>query len=212
VPLIEDSPLRERPAVDGGPDAISFDNVEVEHAAAGESDLAVTVLRLPATHGPGDPNHRLGRYLRRMHDGRAVIVLEQRHAEWRWVRGYVDNVAAAIALAVEDARASGRIYNVAEQHHYTEAEWVRRIGDTVGWTGEVLTVPDRLLPEQLGRTFDFQQQYVVDSSRIRRELDYREHVDEDEGLRRTIAWELRDLQPASHAEYAAEDIAARNAV
>jgi nucleoside-diphosphate-sugar epimerase len=35
--------------------------------------------------------------------------------------GYVDNVAVAIAIVVTDERASGRIYNVGEDHALTEA-------------------------------------------------------------------------------------------
>ena len=97
-------------------------------------------------------------------------------------------------------------FHVVERH---TAEWVRRIGDAVGWTGEILEVPNGLLPDQLRRHFDFRQQYVVDSGLIRRELDYREHVNEDVALRRTIEWELRNLVDVSDSEYASEDAVAR---
>lgn len=63
VPLREDSPLRSLPAADndrGG----GFDNLEAERAAQAKTELPTTILRLPATHGPGDPQHRLARYLR----------------------------------------------------------------------------------------------------------------------------------------------------
>jgi nucleoside-diphosphate-sugar epimerase len=74
----------------------------------------------------------------------------------------------------------------------------------------VLAVPERSLPEELRRPFDFRQQFVVDSSRIRRELGYREPIDEDDALRRTIEWELSELPAPSEADYAAEDIASRS--
>jgi uncharacterized protein YbjT (DUF2867 family) len=105
-------------------------------------------LRPPDTER-GDPQHRLHRYLKRMDDHRPVIVLEERHARWRWTPGYVENVAAAIALAVDDERAAGRVYNVAEPTVYAEADWVRRIGDAAGWSGEVVAIAETDLPEQL---------------------------------------------------------------
>lgn len=206
LPLTEDSPLRWRPAPDGGGEDATFDNVDVERALSCSTEFPVTILRLPATHGPGDPQHRLSRYLQRMDDGRPAILLEESHAQWRWVRGYVENVAAAIALAVQNNRATGRVYNVAEQTAYTEADWVRRIGQLAGWNGTVMAVSRDALPERLRQPFDFSQDYVLDSSRIRSELGYREPVGEAVALERTIAWERRNPPvTTSSPDYEAED-------
>jgi nucleoside-diphosphate-sugar epimerase len=205
VPLTEESPLRSLPAPDTGSEDVAYDNIDVEKAVGG-GHLPVTILRLPATHGPGDPQRRLHRYLKRMDDHRPVIVLEERHAHWRWTRGYVENVAAAIALAVVDERAAGRVYNVAESTVYTEAEWVRRLGDVAGWSGEVVAIPEADLPEQLRQPYNFDQDYVVDSTRIRRELGFREAVDEATALERTIEWERRNAPADAPApSYTAED-------
>lgn len=210
LPLTEDSPLRSRPAPDSGAEDVAYDNIDVERAIANVAGFPVTVLRLPATHGPGDPQHRLFGYVQRMSDNRPAIMLEEKLANWRWVRGYVENVAAAIALTVVDPRAAGRIYNVAEQTAYTEAEWVRRIGKAAGWAGEVVPVPRHLLPAslRLSHDFDFTQDYVVDSTRIRSELGYKEPVNEDDALRQTIEWE-RHNPPAPNPtpDYEAEDAA-----
>lgn len=206
VPLTEGSPLRSRPAADTGGEDVAYDNVDVEQAVSVDERLPVTILRLPATHGPGDPQHRLFRYVKRMDDRRPFIVLEESYAHWRWAHGYVENVAAAITLAVENGNASGRIYNVAEQTAYSEADWVRRIGDAVGWVGEVVAVPERVLPDRLRQPYDFGQQYNVDSTRIRRELGYSEPVSEDEALQRTIEWErCNPPDPVRAADYEAED-------
>ena len=207
LPLTEESPLRSRPAADAGSEDVVHDNVDVEKALAG-GPLPVTILRLPATHGPGDPQHRLFRYLKRMDDRRPAIVLEERFARWRWTRGYVENVAAAIALAVEDedGRAAGRVYNVADPTVHAEADWVRRIGEAAGWSGEIVTIPAADLPERLRQPYDFDQDYVVDSTRIRDELGYGEPVDEDTALERTIEWERRNPPAGAPApDYAAED-------
>jgi hypothetical protein len=38
-------------------------------------------------------------YIKRMDDGRPAILLDEAYARWRWARGYVENIAHAIALA-----------------------------------------------------------------------------------------------------------------
>jgi len=187
-----------------------------------DSNLPATILRLPATHGPGDDKHRLFPYLKRMDDGRPAILLDEAYAGWRWSRGYVEDVAHAIALAVTDERATGRIYNVAYAETLSEAEWVKAIArvydsdwpltpDTRHPSVEVVALPSDQLPQSLRRDmFDFSQQYEVDSNRIRRELGYSEIVPFDEALRRTILWERSNppekLLPEDF-DYAAEDAA-----
>jgi nucleoside-diphosphate-sugar epimerase len=41
----------------------------------GTAGLPGTVLRLPTVYGPGDYQHRLFEYLKRMDDGRPAILL-----------------------------------------------------------------------------------------------------------------------------------------
>ena len=94
-------------------------------------------------------------------------------ARWKCPRGYVDNVAAAIVLAVTDDRAAGQVYNIAEPIAFTEAEWVHRIGEVAGWRGEVVTVPRNRIP----LPYRVEQSLDTDSGRIRRELGYAEPVE-----------------------------------
>jgi nucleoside-diphosphate-sugar epimerase len=135
-----------------------------------------------------------------MVDGRRVIVLDEEWARWRCLRGYVADVATAIALAVTDPRAVGRVYNVAEPNAWTEAEWVTRIAEAAGWGGRIVTAPRGRLPVP----FRTDQDLVADSSRIRAELGYTEVVAPGEALRQTVAWERQHL-PDQPADYAAED-------
>lgn len=60
-----------------------------------------------------------------MDGGRPATLLDEALANWDWTRGYVENIAAAIALVVTDERSTGCIYNVGE--------------------GEVLTMEDVIL-------------------------------------------------------------------
>jgi nucleoside-diphosphate-sugar epimerase len=144
---------------------------------------------LPAVYGPGDKYHRTHEYLKRMDDGRERILLEQTHARWRWTRGYVENVADAITLAVTDERASGRIFNVGESNALTEREWVQNIGNAAGWTGEVVSIPRELMPEHLLAPYRFEHHLDCDTSRVREELGYSERVSRDEAMLATVEWE-----------------------
>ncbi len=205
LPLTEESPLRRRSAPDRGSVHVDFDNVEVEEQALRDAQFPVTSLRLPATYGPGDPQHRLYEYVGRMDDERPAILIDERFAGWRWVRGYVEDVAAAIALAATDERASGRVYNVAQPVAYSETQWAEMVADVHGWQGEILAVPSAILPESLRMDYDERQEYVVSSDLIRNELGYAERVPLNEGLRRTIEWERGNPPAGVTFDYEAED-------
>jgi len=216
--ITEDSPLREnlypyrsdpRRAED---DPLKwqddYDKILVERIVMSDPDLPGTILRLPMVYGPGDYQHRMFAYLKRMDDQRPAILLDESEAKWKWTHGYVENVAAAIALAVTDERAAGRIYNVGEPFTFSMATWVDKIGAVAGWQGRIVRVPQGHLPEPLRWGINAEQHIVVDSSRIRRELGYCERVDIDEAIRRTVDWE-RAHHPAKVDEkdfdYAVED-------
>ena len=177
LPVAEDAPLRERlyPYRGKGMGLENYEKVLVERAAVSAPDLPATIIRLPATFGAGDPQRRLAPELKLMDGGRPEIAIDERLARWRWTRAYVENVAEAIALAVTDGRAAGRVYNAGDEDALSYAEWVRAIGRAAGWPGEVVTLPAERLPRALQPPpGDYDQHLVADSTRIRRELGYRE--------------------------------------
>ncbi|HKO61316.1 MAG TPA: NAD-dependent epimerase/dehydratase family protein [Pyrinomonadaceae bacterium] len=207
MPLTEDSPLRKKLSIRG----LDYNKTAIERRLVETKSLNATILRLPAIHGRGDHVHRLFSFIKRMDDGRPFILLSEAAAQWQWARGYVEDMAHAIVLAVTDERAAGRIYNVAYEKTFNGLEWVQQIGRIVGWTGEVIVLPNEQLPAHLqSSTHDLTQQFEVDSSRIRKELDYTELVEFDEAMRRTIDWERKNppakVDPAEF-NYHAEDAA-----
>ena len=205
MPVTEDSATRAGRAPDLGPE-IDFDNLEVEQALARDPALPVTVLRLPAIYGAGDPQRRLARYVRRMNDRRAAIVLDERVARLRWSRGYVENVAAAIVMAATDERAAGRIYNVAEPTVQTWAEWLADIANVCDWRGEVVALPREELPDSLRASWmAAEQDLYASSTRLREELGYEEPITIGEGLRRAVEWEGDQERDEPPPDYADED-------
>jgi nucleoside-diphosphate-sugar epimerase len=215
VPIAEDAPLREtlfpyRHTAAGPADwTYHYEKILVERALLAGA-LPATVLRLPAVYGPGDPYRRLRPYIKRMDDRRPAILLESAQAAWRWSHGYVENVAQAIALAVTDQGAAGKVYNVGESVVPTMAQRIRRIGDIAGWSGEVVPLSADRLPPHLRTPYQPKQDLVMGTTRIRSELGFGEPVSYDEGLRRTVAWERANPAETGDpgpAEYAAEDAA-----
>jgi nucleoside-diphosphate-sugar epimerase len=200
VPLTEDSPLRTRSEtyppervkmlqkVFGWLDE-TYDKIPVEQAVMSRQNLPGTVLRLPFVYGPGDRLHRLFPIVKRVDDGRRTILMSEQMAAWRGPRGYVENVAAAIAAAATDQRAAGRIYNVAEQPCYSEYEWTQLVARAAGFEGEIRVVPPTEAPAHLKPPGNWNQHWSADSSRIRRELDYQEPIALTDALNATIAWE-----------------------
>ncbi len=210
VPLTEDALLRERlyPYRGEGRGLDDYDKILVERVAMAQPDLPGTILRLPMVYGPGDYQHRLFLELKRMDDGRPAILLAEDVARWRWTRGYVEDVARAVALAATDERAVGRTYNVGEPEALTYAAWVEALGRAAGWQGRVVALPRERLPAHLAPPGgDYAQDLVADTTRIREELSYAERLPRDDALRRAIEWE-RANRPTGKPEwfdYAAED-------
>jgi nucleoside-diphosphate-sugar epimerase len=215
-PLTEDAPLRAnlypyRGAGPGMPEwADEYDKILVERAVLGAQEPAGTVLRLPMVYGPGDVQHRLYPYLKRMDDGRPTIPLAEGFARWRWTRGSVEDVAAAVAQAATDDRAAGRVYNVGEPDALSEAEWVTVVGRAAGWRGAVVPVPREAAAHLPGPDYDWRFELATDTRGIRQELGFAEPVGREEALRRAVAWERANPPanaPPGMFDYAAEDAA-----
>ena len=160
APLAEDAPLRTNLFPYGG----EYEKILVERVVA---ERGGTILRLPAVFGPGD---------QRMHEWIGGIVsMSEPQSRWRWTRGYVENVADAMALAAIDPRAAGKTYNIGDVDAPPEREWVQMLG------GRVNIVKESPLP------FDWRYDLVTDSSAIRRDLGYAERASREEAIARTIA-------------------------
>jgi len=162
IPLRESSPLRSvlHPyrTAETPQDALEYyyDKILAEREIAASTDMPATILRLPKVYGPGD-NADL-----------ATVYGFRNHPVWRWTHGHVENVAAAIALAIMDERATGQIYNVGEEETLTVAE-------------RLAYLPPRPNAEILGHPANFKQDIAYDTSRIRDELGFAEVLSEREG-------------------------------
>lgn len=222
MPLTEASPLRAQlypyrhPSQSQDDWFRLYDKILVERVVMSDPALPATVLRLPAVYGPGDAQHRLFPFIRRIDDGRRFIPMAREKGGWRWTHGYVANVAHAIALAVTDDRAAGRTYNVGDAETPTVAEWVHMIAEAARGEedtrvlAQVVLLTADALPPHLKEEANYAQDIALDTSRIRTELGYAEPVTRETALRHTIRWQ-RETQPARvdprRFDYDAEDAA-----
>jgi len=188
-----------------------YDKIPAERVVMNDRELPGTVLRLPMVYGPGDPLHRFYPVVKRITDGRRHIIFADTLAAWRSPRGYVENVATAIALATTDDRAARRIYNVCEEPSFSELEWARKIAGEMQWEGEFIVLPVGRTPPHLLQPGNAAQHWAASSARIRRELGYKEPVSIEQAIRRTIGWERENppkVASLAKFDYAAEDTAA----
>ncbi|MFD3262222.1 NAD-dependent epimerase/dehydratase family protein [Paenibacillus lentus] len=213
MPISETSALRNNrhpyqdPAKDPDDWCNLYDKIPLEEMVMNDPYIKATIVRLPAVYGSNDPQHRLFHYfkLKPLRDGRSIILLDEGYANWLWTHGYVEDVAYGIALAITNERAIGRLYNITEPQTRTMLDFIHAIGKQLDWNGEIIQVPSGHLPDELGIPLRTEQNIIVESNRIREELGYREAFSFEEGLKKTIAWELAHLPVEIGLDYDKED-------
>lgn len=114
--------------------------------------------------------------------GSSLLRLNSAEAQWRCTRGYVEDVAWAIALAAVNDRAAGEVYNVGEPEALTEQAWAEAIAQAASWPGRVVADPSA----PPSRPANWSVPLTVDTERIRAHLGYQEPVGRADGLRRTV--------------------------
>lgn len=203
VPINEASPLRAKPLREDEPG----DKRDVEKLM-NSSKEPCTLLRLAPLYGPNDFLRRFYPLIVRMIDKRPFILLGKAQADWKWTHAYVNDAAHAIALAAMQPEQRHRVYNVGELKTPTVKERIEHLGTVFGWDGRVSVLLDSALPDYLQTPGDFSQDLLVDSSRIRSELGFKEVADYYDGLAESVEWYQANPPPnfaGKKFSYAAED-------
>lgn len=173
------------------------------------------MFRYPHVYGPRQLVPREWCILRRILDGRRFILLPDGGLTLH-TYGYAENLAHAVLLAVDrpDA-AAGRAWNCGDETVWTLRQVVERVAQLMAHDWEILSLPAEVaIPAQPMLAHEQAQHRVMDLSRLRHELGYRDLVPPAEGLRRTVEWLLAHRpEPGGLTErilgdtfdYAAED-------
>jgi nucleoside-diphosphate-sugar epimerase len=196
----EDSPLRQtrypyrgsEPRAPDAPDRYldDYDKIPIEQIVRTLS-TPWTILRLPMIYGPGDRQRRFRWAIEPMSRGEQRLVVPRGWARWLSTYGYIENMAAGIVATLGAPQAMAQTFNLGEAAPVDHLEWARRIGRCMDWQGdiEITDQPDNPFARRIAG-LDLRVSFEPDSGLIRSLLDYREIVDIETGLERTIAAEL----------------------
>lgn len=167
-----------------------------------EASMNVTHFRYPSVYGPWQVRPTTVWWvMQRCLDKRPYVVLPEGGLTL-FTRGYSENVAHAVMLAVDRPEASaGQIYNCGDDLQFSLHQWVETIADAMGWPLEQISVPDAFAStsRDLMQFKGTAQHQYLDLEKLRRQLGYRDIVDPRTALNRTLAW-FRD-NPPDEAEY-----------
>jgi nucleoside-diphosphate-sugar epimerase len=168
-----------------------YDKIPIEANTMARPSIDWTILRLPMVFGPGDRQHRFGWLIRPLATGAKHIAVPQPFSQWQTSYGYVEDVAAGVALAATHEAASRRVFNLGMPQAPTHEEWVARFAAVIGWRGAIKFDSDPMSPLATKiKTLDLSFPLVLDTQRIRSELGFAEVIDERTALARTIEHEL----------------------
>jgi len=149
-----------------------------------------TMFRYPLVYGPYQVAPPEWCVIRRILDRRPFMIVPDGGLTL-FTRGYAANLAHAVLLAVDQSDvAAGQIYNCGDEHLLSLYQWVEMITHTLEYVWEIVCLPaviahpaQPLLP--LVQTW---HHCLMDLSKIRRELGYRDLVPIEEALPAVVRW------------------------
>jgi len=107
---------------------------------------------------------------------------------------YLGNLVDAIVTCINHSKVAGQTYLVSDGENVSTPELIRRVAAAVGRPARLFPFPPYLM-RFAGKLFgksDTVERLVnslnIDSSKIRRELDWKPPYTMEEGIRETVAW------------------------
>ncbi|KAA9159371.1 epimerase [Amycolatopsis acidicola] len=179
-----------------------------------EGAFGATYLRYPTIYGPRNPYAWEWNVVRRVLDGRPWMILAD-GGHGVHSRAAARNAAEAVLLAVDKpAVARGNAYHVADDELVTFRQWAELVSRAAGTDLEIRSLPAELAgPGTAVSAFGGQESAccVLDTTRLREDLGYRDVVSLRDGLGETVRWmieneeALRRTGTTDPFDYAAED-------
>lgn len=154
------------------------------HAAG---HYSVTLLRYPAIYGPRAVNGRDWSVVRRALDKRRRLIVAHGGLRLRTM-AYVENAASAVMLAIDQpAVSAGAAYNVGDDGAFlTQGQRIAMLARALDHEFELVSLPDAVVEALFPGEWGFHR--VVDTTKIRSELGYRDVVEPSEAIDRTAHW------------------------
>ncbi len=192
LPVPEFAP-RQRDASDyTGKVAEGEDQLFAQH---GNGDFEAVVVRYPGVYGPRGPLAHEWAVVKRVLDGRTRMILPH-DGLTLFQRGYVENLARLVFLAATRPEAAGQAFNSGDEQVLSCRRVAEVIVEELGASMEFVGVP---APYCRGfYPLAQKSSLVLDMSKARTLLGYRDVVDAETATRLTARW-LADARPGDIA-------------
>ncbi|WP_254279753.1 NAD-dependent epimerase/dehydratase family protein [Haloarcula marina] len=188
---VRERAAREPPVSEYGADKAACEDLLFEAYRA--DGFPATIIRPWDTYGEGGSlNNTLssGAYVDRLREGKPIVV----HGDGTsvWAPCHRDDVAAAFVAAIGNHEAIGEAYHTTATEAMTWNQYHRRAAAALDAPDpELVHVPTDALreavPDRTTALLDhFQFSTVFDTSKARRDLDFRQTVSWEEGVQRTV--------------------------
>lgn len=162
-------------------------------AAHLRGDFDITCFRYPQLYGPYQVNPFEWLIIRRILHRRPHIILPDGGLSLE-TRGYTENVAHGVLLAVEHPKVSrGQIYNLGDERQLTIRQWVETISSIMGYSWEIVSMPE-ILAKPARTLLPFQgptSHRLMSTRKIQDQLGYRDKVPMEKAFQRTVEWLLK---------------------
>lgn len=164
------------------------DAVMRQHA---EGHMNITHFRYPVVYGPWQLRTVVFEWtMQRCRDRRPHAILPDGGLTLL-TRGYSENMAHAVLLAVDHPKVSaGKIYNCGDELQFTLAQWVEVISQEMDWPLNILPVPDAYASpaREMITFYGSSHHQFLEIEAIRKDLGYRDIVDPIEGIHKTVEY------------------------
>ena len=184
IPTPEDAPLLTIEAEDGkGWRVVRSEETVFEHHPR------ATHFRYPHLYGPYQIAPREWCIVRRILDGRRAIIVPEDGLSINHC-GYVENAAHAVLLAIDKPEASaGQIYNCGDERVLTLRQVIEVIARALGCELEIVSMPWQFaIPARPMISQASTMHRVLDLTKLKTQLGYRDVVAPEPGLEITARW------------------------
>jgi len=179
LPVPEFAPRQYDAANYTGKVAIGEDQLFMQH---GRGDFEVVILRYPGVFGPRAPMNQEWAVVKRVLDRRPFMILPHDGMAY-FQRGYVDNLAHLVFLAATRPEAAGEAFNAGDERVLSARRVAEIILEELGSSMELIGVPAQFCRGVFPLAEKSNQ--ILDMSKARDLLGYRDVVEVEEATRRT---------------------------
>jgi nucleoside-diphosphate-sugar epimerase len=148
-------------------------------------------FRYPYVYGPYQLVPREWCVMRRILDKRPYVILPDGGLTLS-THGYAANLAHAVLLAVDKLEASaGQIYNCGDETQLTLHQVVEVITKTMGYEWEIIGIPNEVAYPARPMALQASSNHrIVDLTKIKNQLGYKDLIPPEEALAKTVQWYL----------------------